>query len=266
MGEFDFETYRVFTDLKNGMFGNTSTVVMLHSEISKERMQYVAADFCQPATTFVRKVRNEWHVRWFAPDGEIEVCGHGSLAAAAFLSENYGSASVDIVARKTRITGGKCTSDPTKCYIELSPFPVTEELPVPEYLSRALGIPVKGYFKTANKNIVLTDTEKSVREMKPDFNLLRTSETFGYVVTAKGEKADFVSRTLIPHVVQLEDPATGSSHAALVPYWAPRLGKASLLAHQLSKRGGKFSCHYEANRVKLVGAYQKINRGTICSF
>lgn len=266
MGEFDFETYRVFTDLKNGMFGNTSTVVMLHNEMSDERMQHLAADFCQPATTFVRKVGEKWHVRWFAPDTEIDVCGHGSLAATAFICTNYGQNQLVLEGKSVQITGGKCSSDPTKCYISLRPFPILQELEIPAYLPAALGIPVLNYYETANKHIVLTDSEESVQTMNPDFNLLRTSDTFGYTVTARGHTADFVNRTLVPHAAQLEDPATGSTHAALVPYWAERLDKSYLLSYQLSKRGGKFTCSLEGNEVKLTGAYQKINRGTICSF
>src|SRR5690606_9076094 len=126
------------------------------------------------------------------------------------------------------------------CSIEMEKIPVISEEPVPDLLPQALGIALKGYFVTSNKHIVLAEREVDIHKMKPDFSLLRTSKTFGYAVTAPGEKVDFVSRTLVPHVQQLEDHATGSSHAALVPFWSKRLNKDRLIAHQLSPRGGKF--------------------------
>ncbi|MGB0178260.1 MAG: PhzF family phenazine biosynthesis protein, partial [Owenweeksia sp.] len=87
------------------------------------------------------------------------------------------------------------------------------------------------------------------------------SEVFGYVVTAAGNKVDFVSRTLVPHVQQLEDPATGSSHALLTPFWAKRLGKNTLYAHQLSSRGGAFNCTYNDEKVQLNGRFSILATG-----
>ncbi|WP_258101645.1 PhzF family phenazine biosynthesis protein [Marinoscillum pacificum] len=267
MREFDFETYRVFTNLKEQCFGNTSSVVWLHSPMEASRMKRIAADFWQPATTFLWKEANTWKVRWFAPDAEIQLCGHGSLAAIAFIHDNFDpSEEITLQASKAKIKGGKYND--YKCYIELDAFDVTEELEIPEALKEALGIPVLGFYKTNNKNIVLTDSESSVASMRPNFELLRTMETFGYVVTAASTQPelDFVSRTIVPHVQQLEDPATGSSHAMLVAYWGKKLEKQHLKSKQLSSRGGSFCSDYLGKKVKLYGAYQKINKGTICSF
>ncbi|HCX21629.1 MAG: phenazine biosynthesis PhzC/PhzF protein [Flammeovirgaceae bacterium] len=267
MREFDFETYRVFTNLKEQCFGNTSSVVFLHSPMEVSRMKRIAADFWQPATTFLWKEAGSWKVRWFAPDEEIQLCGHGSLAAVAFIHDNFEPADEIILhATKTKIKGGKYNDN--KCYIELDGFDVVRELDIPATLKEALGIPVLAFYETGNKSIVLTDTEQSVANMKPNFQLLRTMETFGYVVTApsNNEELDFVSRTLVPHVHQLEDPATGSSHAALVPFWSKKLGKKHLKSRQLSQRGGSFCADYLGKKVKLYGAYQKLNKGAICSF
>ena len=84
-----------------------------------------------------------------------------------------------------------------------------------------------------------------------------------YSVTALGDEVDFVSRTLIPHVQQLEDPATGSSHAALTPFWRERLKKDRMVAHQLSKRGGKFVCEMENEQVKLTGSFSMLAKGEL---
>src|SRR5690606_34856883 len=138
----------------------------------------------------------------------------------------------------------------------------SEERPS-EILKEALGIPVLARFKTGNKDIVLTESESHVKNMRPDFAKLRQLETFGYAVTAPGDKVDFVSRTFVPHVQQLEDPATGSSHAVLVPFWSRRLGKNTLVAHQLSKRGGKFLCEVNGDEVSLSGGFEVIAEGKL---
>lgn len=264
MREYDFATFRVFTDLKNQFYGNVSTVVFLKKEPTDIQMQRMAKDFAQPATTFLwKKELNKWNVRWFAPDQEIQLCGHGTMAAMAFITNNFHNQWVELDAPLHTVHGGRMQDG--MCYIELDPIPVETELDIPDYLEPALGIPVVGYYQTNNKNIVLTDCESSVRNMQPDYALLRTSKTFGYAVTARGDKADFVSRTLVPHVNQLEDPATGSSHAALVPFWADILGQETFKCLQLSDRGGKFTGSLMDGKVKLTGCYQKINQGNICS-
>ncbi len=97
--------------------------------------------------------------------------------------------------------------------------------------------------------------------MRPDFAKLRESEIFGYAVTAPGDQVDFVSRTIVPHVQQLEDHATGSSHAALTPFWAERLNKNQMQALQLSRRGGRFVCSLEGDQVTLEGKFSVLARG-----
>lgn len=258
-----FAIIAVLNDTQQNFLGNTAAVVHLEERLSEKKMRALAADFNQPATTFLwpGKEESDFHVRWFAPDDEIGLCGHGSLAAIAYLSGKFGSLSnFELHYSSGKIGGHK--KDET-CFIEMEKIPVTSEQPVPDLLRRALGIPLKGYFITSNKHIVLAEGEGDIQKMKPDFALLRTSETFGYAVTAPGETVDFVSRTLVPHVQQLEDHATGSSHAALAPFWSERLNKEHLIAHQLSPRGGRFVVDVKQQRVVLGGNYKVIAEGRL---
>lgn len=259
-----FSLIAVFNDTVLGFTGNTSTVVSLEDPLSDKEMQHFAAEFNQPATTYLWKGSNEnkYHVRWFAPDAEIGLCGHGSLAAIAYLTNKFDADTpVELLYRNGSISG-KRVGDKL-CMLSLKAIPVlSEETPV-ELLQQALGIPVLAQFKTGNKDIVLTKEEKDVQNMNPDFPLLRKLETFGYAVTAPGDQVDFVSRTLVPHVRQLEDPATGSSHAALVPFWSMRLNKSTLVAHQLSSRGGKFICEVNSGIVSLSGSFEEIAEGKL---
>ena len=260
--KFPFSLIEVFNDPSHDLKGNTSTVVWLDKPIDDKEMQAIAADFNQPATTFLwsADASASYHVRWFAPDGEIDLCGHGSQAAVAFLAEEKGvSGQVSLLYREGQLAGQKTGMQ--SCSIRLDAIPVTGEAAVSEVLKAGLGVAIKAHYSTNNKNIVLLENETALRNMRPDFAKLRESEIFGYAVTAPGDKVDFVSRTIVPHVQQLEDPATGSSHAALTPFWAERLGKNKLQAHQLSQRGGLFSCELKGNQVTLGGKFSLLAQG-----
>lgn len=134
---------------------------------------------------------------------------------------------------------------------------------IPDGLEKALGVEIAAYYPTSNKDIVLLSNEESVIHMKPDFVALREIRVFGYAVTAPGNAVDFVSRTLVPHVQQLEDHATGSSHAALAPFWSERLGKTNLTAIQHSPRGGYFNCQVDRDLCTLTGSFTLIAAGRI---
>lgn len=264
MKDTPFSLIAVFIDRALGFKGNTASVVLLNDPLTDQKMQEMAADFNQPATTFLWPAQegNTFHVRWFAPDAEIGLCGHGSLAAFAFLSQLHQSDEMFALQyRNGKIEGKRDGKD--SCILYIQAIPVLSELPVPELLPKALGIPVKACYETNGKQIVLSDNEQSIREMAPDFSMLRQLDTFGYAVTAPGDEVDFVSRTLVPHVRQLEDPATGSSHAALVPFWSERLKKNNFVAHQLSPRGGKFIGHINQGTVSLKGEYKVIGQGQL---
>lgn len=262
-----FALIEVFDDPAHGFKGNTSTVVWLEKEIDGASMQSIAADFNQPATTFLWKNpeddADDFRVRWFAPDAEIGLCGHGSLAAIVYLSVQRSVKGMIVLHFPEGQLEGEMQEDGSAS-ITLDGIPVLSEDEIPETLEAGLGIPVKAYYSTPNKHIVLVESEEALQNMKPKFAKLRELAAFGYAVTAPGDEVDFVSRTLVPHVQQLEDPATGSSHAALAPFWGKKLDKKYMTAHQLSKRRGKFICELvEDDNVRLSGQYSVLAEGKL---
>ena len=263
MASLPFQLIQVFDNLKMGFTGNTSTVVYLENELDDKLMQRIAADQLQPATTFLWKAEKdgEYNVRWFAPDAEIGLCGHGSMAAMACLQNLKGEKRI----RLNNKTGNiECSAiDESNGTLTLKQILVQGEEAVPQAIKDGLDIPIFGFYSTGNKHIILTDTEKRVREMEPDFSKLRESEIFGYAITAPGDKVDFVSRTLVPHVHQLEDSATGSSHAALFPFWGRKLDQLKMEAHQLSPRGGTFRGELFQQNIRLIGSFKTLAEGTI---
>lgn len=254
----NYQLIAVFTDTNLGFRGNTSAVICLEQPLSSSQMQNIAADFNQPATTFIWKANYKTHIRWFAPDSEISLCGHGSAAALAF---NKGFNQCIFHYNGGQIKGKLITDEKFELVINSI---ASAQAEIPEVVVEGFNALPESYFVNNNKQIVLYKNESIIKAIKPDFNRLRESSTFGYILTAPGDNADFVSRTIVPHVQQLEDPATGSSHAALAPFWAERLQKSELTAMQLSKRGGKFSCALnDDHTISLKGNFYVFGEGKV---
>ncbi|GAA5028153.1 hypothetical protein GCM10011506_15250 [Marivirga lumbricoides] len=255
---FPFAIINAFSNLKQDFLGNPCAVMLLDKPISSEKMQAIAKDLHQPATSFLWATDKPdvYNVRWYAPDAEIGLCGHGSLASIAFLSNQSPKGSETVGEFKlisgTEIISGRSVSA-QEYEISLHSIASKEQKKAPKGLEEALGNKIIHYLVNDNKHIVVLESEQQVKEMKPDFAALRKIDTFGYAVTAPSNEVDFVSRTIVPHVQQLEDHATGSSHALLVPYWSEKLNKQQMISKQLSPRGGYFKSGLDDEFVHLTG-------------
>ena len=246
----NFKLISVFTK-GTQLLGNIAAVVELDQEIESYKMQEIAKDFNQPATSFFWKDRSEaLQIRWFAPDAEIQLCGHGLAAATAYFVEK-GEVFVTFQSKSGEVSGQKVGNG-----FQISlPKGDFESATAPKGLEDALGVKIQEYYKTSDKDIVVLKSEEELKSMKPNFEALRKLEPFGYGVTALSSNTDFASRTLVPKVQQLEDHATGSTHTVLVPFWAERLQKKKLTAIQHSPRGGFFNCEIMDKHIKLEGEY-----------
>jgi PhzF family phenazine biosynthesis protein len=266
MAHSPFSIVNVFSNLALGLRGNAAAVILLEDKINEKLMQKIAKDLNQPATSFIWPSENDsiYNIKWFAPDAEIQLCGHGALAAISFLFNNGFEKGQDqeitLQAGKHQIIGWQTAANEYAIKLEAIKSQKIKE--IPEILEEAIGQKIIEYRSSDNKNIIVLENETAVAQMNPDFELLRNIDVFGYAVTAKSDNVDFVSRTLVPHVQQLEDQATGSSHALLVPYWSEKLNMKHLIAKQLSSRGGFFKTEYQNNYVTLTGQSYNTVEGT----
>lgn len=105
----------------------------------------------------------------------------------------------------------------------------------------------------ADDYLAIFDSEATVRAITPDYALLSQLDLRGVIITARGKDVDFVSRFFAPKFGISEDPVTGSAHCVLAPYWVNKLGKNSMRARQVSKRGGDIGCELKGDRVVLSG-------------
>lgn len=264
---YPFSIINVFSDLKNNALGNPSSVLLIDEELTDKKLQSIATELNQPATTFIWRTNaaNEFRIRWFAPDAEIGLCGHGAMAASVFLSHEFNELAVKggfkLIKDETIIEAGRISEN--EHFISLENIKRSEPIDPPEGLEEALGQKIVQYFSTENKDIVLLENENSLAQMKPNFRALRDIDVFGYSITAaSSQEGDFVCRTLVPHVQQLEDHATGSTQAILVDFWAKKLEKSNLISRQLSPRGGYFEAVHQIDRFKLIAQSYITVKGT----
>jgi len=179
------------------------------------------------------------------------LCGHATLASA-FVISNFVDRDASVMRFKTR--SGILTVTKTEDIYELD-FPARKpkRIELTEQMSRAIGAPALEAHLSRDLLLLLKD-ECQIRNLTPDYELIKAlPDCFAVVVTAQGEKADFVSRFFAPGASVPEDPVTGSVHCTLIPFWSERLGKEEMAAMQLSKRGGTLYCKDCGDRVKIAG-------------
>jgi PhzF family phenazine biosynthesis protein len=241
--------------------GNPAGVCPLESWLDYDVMQAIAAENNLAETAFFVAGPDRFHLRWFTPTTEVDLCGHATLASAWVLFEKLGL-QADEVGFDTRsgVLAVKKEADRLSMNFPSRPGAPAE---APAALAAGLkyGAPVE--ILRARDYMVVLDSEEAVRALQPDFAKLAKVDTWGIIATAPGRDADFVSRFFAPGHGVPEDPVTGSSHCTLVPYWAKRLGKSKLRAHQVSARGGELYCEDLGARVSIAGSAVLYLEGTI---
>ncbi len=236
--------------------GNPAAVCPLETWLSDTTMQAIAAENNLAETAFlVQTGPAHYHLRWFTPEVEVDLCGHATLAAAAVLYEKVGQPAPQVTF-DTR-SGPLVVTRAGDAYMLDLPARRARPLPPDPQVALALGgAPVELWL--ARDCMAVYGSEVEVRELAPDMARLKTLGVFGFIATAPAQPAlspgaDFVSRFFAPAAGVPEDPVTGSAHCTLVPYWADRLGKTTLEARQVSHRGGALHCVLDGDRVRLTG-------------
>jgi len=218
-------------------------------------MQNLAAEMNLSETAFLLPRDDGFSLRWFTPSVEVALCGHATLASAHALWQEKVLASNETARFHTK--SGLLTASRDGDLIELD-FPATRTEPADpaEGLLESLGV-ANPLYVGRNKfdYLIEVGSEDALRAIDPDHPRLRKIKVRGVIVTTRGTngKYDFISRFFAPGSGIDEDPATGSAHCALAPYWAAKLGKNEFLAYQASRRGGELRVRLDGDRVKLGG-------------
>lgn len=242
--------------------GNPAAVCLLQEWLREDLLQSIAAENNLSETAFVVSKGESLELRWFTPATEVALCGHATLASGFVFLHCLGWPQ-DFVRFQTRRSGFLTVAKRGELLeMDFPSRPVEAEMS-PSGLDSALGVIPSASFLSEEDLLVVLDSEQAVRNCTPDFSAMEKIESRGVIITAPGDRSDFVSRFFAPRVGIPEDPVTGSAHCVLIPYWAGRLGKSDLHALQVSKRGGELFCRYEGKRVRISGRAVLYLEGTI---
>jgi predicted PhzF superfamily epimerase YddE/YHI9 len=232
--------------------GNPAAICPLAEWLPDATMQAIAAENNLAETAFFVREGADYALRWFTPAVEVDLCGHATLASAhvVFSLLEPARSSVNFRTLKAGVLTVARQAD-----MLMMDFPARPAVAVepPAGLFAALGGSPREVLK-ARDHMVVYGSAAEVAALKPDFAALGKLDCWAAMATAPGEDGvDFVSRFFAPRQGIDEDPATGSSHCTLVPYWAARLGKRELKARQLSRRVGTLFCAQNGDRVAIGG-------------
>ena len=234
--------------------GNPAAVCPLEAWLPEALMQAIAAENNLSETAFCVPEGESYGLRWFTPLKEIDLCGHATLATAHVLFEHLGFAGAEIVF-STRSGALRVTRAGARLAMDF-PAKAVEPCAAPAALIEGLGrMPLEVY--GGRDYLAVFADAAEVRALRPDPRRLAELDRHGVIVTAPGGAedgdVDFVSRFFVPKFGVDEDPVTGSAHCSLTPFWAARLGKTTLEARQVSRRGGRLQCTLAGERVILRG-------------
>lgn len=258
--------------------GNPAAVVPLTDWLPDEQMQQIAAENNLAETAFYVKTdqENTYHIRWFTPTIEVDLCGHATLATGyvVFFLETAPeqTAELDQIYFNSRSGLLKvCRGEHGWLTLDFPTDVVNKSnLQPPALLASIKEKPVEMY-KGKTDYMLVYKTQAQIEALEPDFREMSSVPARGVIVTAPADDdsdVDFVARFFGPQTGIDEDPVTGSAYTTLMPYWAEKLGKTELTARQLSKRGGYIRCKLNDNgtdpaRVDISGQVQLYMMGEI---
>ncbi|MEN9225919.1 MAG: PhzF family phenazine biosynthesis protein [Thermostichus sp. HHBFW_bins_43] len=245
-----------FTQVRFG--GNPAAVCLLSEGLPDPLLQNIAAEnnlsetaFLLPQGSGSQGAALQYGLRWFTPTTEVDLCGHATLASAHVLFTQVHPQAEEVVF-STR--SGRLQVRRRREQLVMD-FPTQPMKPWPEALERvtaALGVvPLELY--RGGMGLAVLNSPQQVCQLQPDMAKIQALASTGLIVTAPGDEQDFVSRFFAPQLGIPEDPVTGSAHCLLIPYWARRLGKSELTAHQVSARRGELFCRDLGSRVEIAG-------------
>ena len=250
-----------FTDTLFG--GNPAAVCPLKEWLPDAVLLNIAKENNLAETAyFIHKHDNVFHLRWFTPEVEIDLCGHATLASA-FVILNFLDYDFDKVVFETM--SGELSVSKIGEFLEMDlPSRPPSKAELPKVIINSLSKQPGEVYK-ARDYVLVYNTENDIQNLKVSASILEqiNLDPGGIIVTAKGDNSDFVSRFFTPGASVFEDPVTGSAHCTLVPFWSERLRKNELHAIQISERRGALICKLVGNRVFIKGKAIKYLEGSI---
>jgi len=256
--------YQVDAFTREAFGGNPAGVCALEAPIGHDLMLAIAREKNLPATAFFAPDGDGFSLRWFAPAGELGLCGHGTLAAG-FVLLNLLHREHDRVAFRSGAGPLEVRREGNRLGLDFPMLAIKRECGVDD-VAAAIGVrPSSVWEAVGERGMAVLDDATQVRELRPNIAAIGELSFSALIVTARGwaGDCDFVSRYFVPKHGIAEDYVTGSAHCVLTPYWCGVLGKRNLFARQLSSRGGEVWVEDRGERVGIAGECVPIAEGTL---
>ena len=233
--------------------GNPAAVVPLDEWLPDHTMLKIGAENNLSETAFFVKEGDRYHIRWFTPTIEVNLCGHATLATSHVIFNELKLEDAFIPFHSDRSGELNVEKHGDRLVLDFPAYPL-EKIAHSNELAKAVGItPAEVWESQGNMVFLRAENEEEVRGLEPDMHALTQIGYDEVIVTAPGDDCDFASRMFAPRIGIPEDPVTGAIHCTLIPYWAEELGKDKLFARQVSKRGGELFCELAGKRVRIGG-------------
>jgi len=257
-----YELFQVDAFAKGPFTGNPAAIVPLQEWIPTELMQNIALENNLSETAFIVPKDDDYEIRWFTPLVEVDLCGHATLASAYVIFQMIDTDRTSIVFH-SRSGPLYVTKSENKIIMDFPTDKLTDLNPDPS-LIEAIGAKPVSAFRGSHDLVLVYENYKIIENMRPNFNALASFDVRGVLTTAPGfDDYDFVSRGFFPTTGINEDPATGSAHTTLTPYWSQRLSKNHMNALQMSSRGGYLEVENKGERTILKGQAHLYLQGKI---
>jgi PhzF family phenazine biosynthesis protein len=238
-----------FTDKLFG--GNPAAVCLLTETLSDELMQKIAAENNLAETAFIIDNGDSFNIRWYTPKVEVDLCGHATLASAHVIFQHLDYPKKTICF--TSKSGVLKVRNENPLLVLNFPTDTIQKACLPPIVNELIGMDPVEVMRGKTDYLLVYENQHQVEMLAPDFAGLSKVTGRGLITTAKGDECDFVSRFFAPQIGIDEDPATGSAHTTLIPYWSARLGKKEMIAMQISERKGHLRCRDLGERVEIAG-------------
>lgn len=257
----NIDLYQVDAFASKPFEGNPAAVCPLEAWLDDALLQAIATENNLSETAFFVPTESGYHLRWFTPSVEVDLCGHATLAAAWVIFNALGD-NADTLRFETRSGQLLVTREGDELAMDF-PAKTLEPLEMHAEVADALGGIHIEELLISDDIVVVVNDAPLIETLAPDMQLLKRLPGRGMAVTAKGHDVDFISRWFGPKVGVEEDPVTGSAHTSLAPFWSERLGKNALTARQGGARKGELGCVVEGARVVIKGRVAPYLKGKI---
>ena len=188
-GAMKIPLYQIDAFAARPFSGNPAAVCPLEQWLDEATLQAIAAENNLSETAFLVAEDEGFHLRWFTPAVEVELCGHATLATGWVIFNRF-DWPLEAIDFRTRSGVLTVSRDGERLAMDFPARPATHGDTV-DAVAGALGANPGEVRRADNGNaLAVFDSAAEVKSLEPDFARLGALDMFGVIATAPGEDDD----------------------------------------------------------------------------